>query len=91
MKTRGENVDVIIVPKGYGPTLMRVVHVLEKAKEKHPVYASGKYQALGVIGEEYEEFRTAIEKETDERAEAECLDVIATCMRFLLKNHIPTE
>ena len=57
------------------------------ARKKHPFYAEGKYQALGVIGEEYREFVQAIEKESDTRSVEEAWDVVFTCLRFILGEH----
>jgi hypothetical protein len=61
--------------------------VMTLARKKHPFYAEGKYQALGVIGEEYEEFVKAIEKESELRSIEEAWDVIATCTRFIVGEH----
>ena len=44
---------------------------MEEARKKHPVFAEGKYHALGVIGAEYEEL-----------AALEALDVAVTALRL---------
>lgn len=56
---------------------------LDEAREKHPVYAWGKYQTLEVIRGELLELEHAVKHETLERARDEALDVIATVIRFL--------
>lgn len=63
--------------------------VMALARAKHPRYAVGQYEALGVIGEEYHELVKAIEKESPERAVSEAWDVIATCVRFIVGEHLP--
>lgn len=55
---------------------------MEEARKKHPVFAEGKYHALGVIGEEYEELVRAVERETPERVRDEALDVAVTALRL---------
>lgn len=61
---------------------------LEEAREKHKRFAEGAYQALGIIGAEYNELVNAVEHETHDRAIDEALDVAATCMRFIGKEHV---
>ena len=56
---------------------------------KHPVYAEGKYQALGVVQSEIAEFLKAIERGTDEEAVAEAKDAVVTLQRFILGHHLP--
>ena len=51
------------------------------ARKKHPVFAEGKYQALGVIESEIHELAYAIEHETQERVQDELIDVIVTSGR----------
>ena len=55
---------------------------MEEARKKHPVFAEGKYHALGVIGAEYEELVRAVERETPERVRDEALDVAGTALRL---------
>ena len=59
------------------------------AKLKHPLYAEGKYQALGVVQSEIAEFLKAIERGTDEEAVAEAKDAVVTLQRFILGHHLP--
>lgn len=66
---------------------LRLKDGMELARKKHPIYAEGKYQALGVIREEVEELTRAIEKEGDVRAVEEAWDVVFTCLRFILGEH----
>ena len=55
---------------------------MAEARRKHPVFAEGKYHALGVIGAEYEELVRAVERETPERVRDEALDVAVTALRL---------
>ena len=55
---------------------------MEEARKKHPVFAEGKYHALGVIGAEYEELVRAVEREPPERVRDEALDVAVTALRL---------
>lgn len=64
---------------------------LETAREKHPVFAEGQYEALGVIREEIREFTKAVEKESALRAVEEAMDAKATLERFILGEHLPIE
>lgn len=61
--------------------------VIEKAvkhaEQKHPVFAENRFQAISVIGEEFGELAQAVNDNDFEKAEAEALDLIATCIRFL--------
>ncbi|WP_279060436.1 hypothetical protein [Bilophila wadsworthia] len=60
-----------------------------EAREKHPwpEHADGKYQAFGVVGEEYHELVIAVEKETPERMRDEALDVAVTALRMWAGEH----
>ena len=58
--------------------LEAIARRVSEARRKHPVFAEGKYHALGVIGEEYQEVVQAVEKETCERMYQELLDLITT-------------
>ena len=60
---------------------------VEEARLKHPVFAEGAYHALGVIESEFHELEYAVEHESEERQKDEALDVIATCIRFLCREH----
>lgn len=60
---------------------------VSEARRKHPVFAEGKYHALGVIGEEYRELVHAVEHETPERICDEALDVAVTALRLWLGEH----
>lgn len=52
------------------------------ARGKHPVFAEGMYQALGVVGLEYAELVKAVERESEERVRDETLDVMTTAARM---------
>ena len=58
-----------------------------EAREKHPVFAEGKYHALGVIGEEYRELVHAVEHESPERIRDEALDVAVMALRLWMGEH----
>ena len=60
---------------------------LAHARNKHPVFAEGKYHALGVIGEEFRELEHAVIYESDERQKDEALDVAITAIRFVQEEH----
>ncbi len=65
---------------------------LEEATEKHPVFAEGPFQALGVIGAEFRELEVAVEHESPDRQFDEALDVATTAMRFVNGEHkLPEE
>lgn len=72
-----------------GEFLTDPVDYMTCALIKHPLYAEGKYQALGVVQSEIAEFLKAIERGTDEEAVAEAKDAIVTLQRFLLGHHLP--
>jgi hypothetical protein len=46
------NIDITILGE---QALAALMQRLSEARGKHPVFAEGKYHALGVIGEEYRE------------------------------------
>lgn len=58
-----------------------------EARGKHPLFAEGKYHALGVIGGEYQELVRAVERETPERMYQEILDTITTLIRAANGEH----
>ena len=60
---------------------------VSEARRKHPVFAEGKYHALGVIGAEYQEVAQAVEKETPDRVYQELLDLITTSIRAANGEH----
>lgn len=72
--------------KGY-QLLDRFIWRLLHARDKHPKFAEGKYHALGVIASEYRELKHAVERESDERAYDEALDVMVTAFRFVAGEH----
>lgn len=61
---------------------------LDEAREKHPIFAKGKEGALYVIGDEFRELRVAVDHESRERQISEALDVAATCLRFVMGEHL---
>ncbi len=67
--------------------LEAIARRVSEARRKHPVFAEGKYHALGVIGEEYQEVVQAVEKETCERMYQELLDLITTSIRAANGEH----
>lgn len=68
-------------------TIRALARGCKLARKKHPVFAEGKYHALGVIGEEYRELERAVERESPERQAAEALDVAITAIRFVQEEH----
>ena len=71
-----------------GELLLRSISQrVHHARRKHPMFAVGRYQALGVIEDEFKEFSHAIFHESEDRRRDEALDVIATCIRFLCGEH----
>ena len=58
------NIDITILGE---KALVALMQRLSEARGKHPVFAEGKYHALGVIGGEYRELVHAVEHETPER------------------------
>lgn len=61
---------------------------LEEARRKHPLFAEGPYQALGVIGAAYRELVLAIEHETPDRQLDEALNMAGKLMRFVNGEHL---
>lgn len=62
---------------------VKIEKAVKKAETKHPLFAESAYQAISIIGEEFGELAQAVNDKDFERAEAEALDLIATCIRFL--------
>lgn len=61
---------------------------LRRAESLHPVFAEGVYQGLGRVGEEYGELAQCINHcETQDRVEAEALDLLVTAWRFCRKDY----
>lgn len=67
--------------------IFMLAHRLEEARKKHPHFAEGVYQALEVIGAEYQEFVHAVEHETLGRQLDEALDVAAATLRFINREY----
>ena len=66
----------------------RLCEMVRDAREKHPKFAEGEYEALGRIGAEYGELVQAIEKsEGEEREIEESFHTIVTNWRFILGEH----
>ncbi len=57
---------------------------LAHARKKHPVFATDMKNGLYAIKEEVAEMREEVLANNEARALDECLDVVATCIRFLL-------
>lgn len=61
----------------------RILKRISEAETKHPVFAEGQYQALGILGEEYGEVvRSLTKQEGEQRMQDELLDVLAVAWRF---------
>ncbi len=66
----------------------RLAKALQRAESLHPVFAEGVYQGLGRVGEEYGELAQCINHcETQDRVEAEALDLLVTAWRFCRKDY----
>lgn len=66
----------------------KIIKGLQRARRLHPVFADGKYQALGRITAEVGELVQAVEKEEGtEREDSEILDSIFTLIRMYNKEH----
>ncbi len=61
---------------------------LGEARQKHPDFARGAYEAYAVIADEVLELRHAVGHETRERQIDEALDVACTAMRFVMGEHL---
>lgn len=66
-----------------GKILFSLIDRIAKAENKHPGFADGIYQGVGVIGEEYGEMCQAVNKgEGEERVMDEALDLLCVVWRF---------
>lgn len=66
-----------------GKILFALMNRLAKAEEKHPGFADGIYQGVGVVGEEYGELCQALNKnQGEERVMDEALDLLCVVWRF---------
>lgn len=66
-----------------GKVLFALIDRIAKAEKKHPDFADGIYQGVGVIGEEYGELCQALNKnQGDERVMDEALDLLCVVWRF---------
>lgn len=63
--------------------LVKLAERVKAAEEKHPDFADGIYQGVGVIGEEYGELCQALNKgQGEERVMDEVLDLLCVVWRF---------
>lgn len=63
--------------------LVALAERVKAAEEKHPHFADGIYQGVGVIGEEYGELCQALNKlQGEERVMDEALDLLCVAWRF---------
>ena len=66
-----------------GKVLFALISRIAKAEKKHPDFADGIYQGVGVIGEEYGELCQALNKgEGEERVMDEAFDLLCVAWRF---------
>ena len=66
-----------------GRVLFTLISRIAKAQEKHPDFADGIYQGVGVIGEEYGELCQALNKgEGEARVMDEAFDLLCVAWRF---------
>lgn len=60
-----------------------LIERIDEAEKKHPGFANGIYQGVGVIGEEYGELCQALNKnQGEERVMDEALDLLCVVWRF---------
>lgn len=63
--------------------LSELLYSLARAEVKHPVFAEGPYQALGVLSEEHGEvIRTITKDEGEARVYEESIDLLTVAWRF---------
>lgn len=63
--------------------LVKLAERVKAAEEKHPGFADGIYQGVGVVGEEYGELCQALNKnQGEERVMDEALDLLCVVWRF---------
>ena len=62
-------------------TFIACREIADKAESRYGKYSSP-HEVLGVIDEEYEEFKSEIHKNDFKRARQEALDIAAVCLRF---------
>lgn len=68
--------------------LEHLLIALRAAEKKHPQFAEGPYEALGMISAEMGELtRTVVKQEGEERSYSEALDVMVTAWRFARGDH----
>lgn len=68
--------------------LYKIIMGLQRARKLHPVFAEGKYQALGRISAEVGELVQAVEKnEGTAREKAEIIDCLVVLIRAWLNEH----
>lgn len=66
-----------------GKVLFALINRIAEAEKKHPDFADGIYQGVGVIGEEYGELCQALNKNQGEaRVMDEALDLLCVVWRF---------
>lgn len=66
-----------------GRLLFALIDRVAEAEKKHPDFADGIYQDVGVIGEEYGEMCQALNKnQGEERVMDEALDLLCVVWRF---------
>ena len=61
---------------------------MEEAREKHPRFAKGSYEALEVIEAEFRELARAVALETPDRMLDKALDLATTVMRFAHREYL---
>lgn len=58
---------------------------LKSAREKHPVFATSKQEAVSILLEEVGEVARAVNEKDDEGLVSELFDVVTVCLRWLQK------
>lgn len=68
-------------------TIRALARGCKLALKKHPVFAEGKYHALGVIGEEYRELERAVERGKPGTPGGGGAGRTITAIRFVQREH----
>ena len=72
----------------YRIALLMLDDRIDHAQKKHPGFAKDAFDALNVIEGEMQELRQAVHGESRKRQVDEALDVAATCIRFIVGEHL---
>ena len=83
LREKNRNLRRMHVGIGNAEMYRRLSARVSEAEKKHPNFADGIYQGVGVIGEEYGELCQALNKvQGEERVMDEALDLLCVVWRF---------